>query len=67
MLPVLVFSKLPASSVRECDFKCPVCIIRCGFRGGLELGNRGLTTVSSNNSNDKNVLEEIEKIRNVVK
>ena len=61
------FSRLPANSLRDCEFKCPACIIRCGFKGDLELGDSGLTTVSSNDSNDKNILEGIERIRNVVK
>ena len=47
---------------KEYDLKFPVCIIKCG----LEMGNSGLTTVSSNNSNDKNILEGIEKSSNVV-
>ena len=55
------------TSLRVCEFKCPVCIIRCGFKGDLELGDSGLTTVSSNDNNDKNVLEGIERISIVVK
>ena len=47
------------TSLRVCEFKCPVCIIRCGFKGDLELGDSGLTTVSVNDKNDKNVLEGI--------
>ena len=61
------FPRLPATYLGDCEFKCPVCIIRCGFKGDLELGDTGLTTVSSNDNNDKNVLEGIERISIVVK
>ena len=27
------FLRLSATSLRNCEFKCPVCIIRCGFNG----------------------------------
>ena len=47
---------IPAICLKECDFKCPVCIIKCGFKGGLELGDSELMTMSSN---DNNVLEGI--------
>ena len=46
------FSRLSATSLRDSEFKCPVCIIRCGFKGDLELGDSGLTTVSSNDSEE---------------
>ena len=58
---------MQVSFLRDYEFKCPVCIIRCGFKGDLELGDRWLTTVSSNDNNDKNVLEGIERISIVVK
>ena len=38
---------------------------RC--KGDLELGDSGLTTVSSNDNNKKNVLEGTQRISNVVK
>ena len=66
MLSVL-FSRLSATSVRACEFKCPVCIVRCGFKGDLGLGDSGFTTVSSNDNNDKIVLEGIERISLLVK
>ena len=55
------------TSLKVCEFKCPVCIFRCGFKGDLELGDSDLTTVSSNDNNDNNVLEGIERISIVVK
>ena len=61
------FSRLSATSFRDWELKCAVCIIRGGFKGDLELGDSGLTTVSSNDNNDKNVLEGIERISIVVK
>ena len=55
------------TSLRDGEFQCPVCIVRCGFKGDLELVNSGLTTVSSNDNNDKIVLEGIERISLLVK
>ena len=60
----MLFFKAVESSLA---FKFSDCITRCSFKGGLELCNNGLTTVCSNNRNNKNVLEGIEKISNVVK
>ena len=67
MLPVLFFSKLSATSLRYCEFKCLIFIIRFGFKRVFELDDRGLTKVFSNDSIEKNCLERIERISNVVK
>ena len=61
------FSKQPVTSFREYEFKFPVCVIRCGFKGGFKLGNNGLKNVSSNVSNDNSVIERTEKTSNVLK
>ena len=49
------FFKLPAVYLKECDFKCSVCIIKCGFKRGLELANSELVTGSSSDINDKRI------------
>ena len=40
------FSSLSASSLRDFEFKCSDCIIRCGFKGNFEIGDSGLKAVS---------------------